>query len=354
MNLAFRSTPSIHRLPVRAGSGARSKIKRHVSAISVAVLLLACNAEKDRAGPVNDVGVMGTGEDNAIDRSTVAEVVSAEAAVQGKPDGVLLRGEALARVETDQLELTVVSVDFREDYGGAEAPSGRRFVVIGLEGRSLSQAGLMSGSAVHFDPTESIWLVSDGGYLHPALMGATDGEPGLMRFAPDGRTHWEGVTRPPPPEVLPRREVAALVPEGTEALALGLRLGNDVVTVPVTEVPPAGPPDPLHVHTDGNAMEVLLFGQRRQGELVVVNLGIRPLVERSGLEIQTTEQFFLVAAEGEHRVDLPTTGALPYGVAEEFVVPPGTAVRFEVAFRSDHTPVELRFRGFRSEARLPL
>ncbi|MCP4201689.1 MAG: hypothetical protein GY769_07120 [bacterium] len=245
--------------------------------------------------------------------------------------GKLPRG-ALGEAATGELELATVSVDFAQEYRGQAAPAERRWAIAGLLGKSLSSGGGV-GNIVEIDPRGYLWLATDGGFIHYA-------EPReVLRFTP---------------EIYQHQEVAFLLPAGAERLALGARVGNQVVSLSLTDRAPRGMPDPTARHLDGGIMEIQLFGSRRDGELVILDLCVRPLAGARGLEIQPAAQFLLQAGASEARLDARATAALLHSPPEPFVVPPDTPVRFELAYRTRNTPDALRVRGFESEGRIEL
>ncbi|MFP4036275.1 MAG: OmpA family protein [Desulfobacteraceae bacterium] len=245
---------------------------------------------------------------------------------------------ALDRADTPLLEIAASDLEIRTTYAKEPAPQGRRWAVVGLAGRSKSQSQKGKSDIVQLDPVENIWFITDGGYFHYAEAGSTD-ENGMIRFAP---------------EVYQQQEAAVLVPEGTERLRLGVRIRNDVVGLCLTKAEPEGPPSPLKSYVDGKTMEVLFFGQRTDGDLHILDLGVRPLAKGRGLEIQPTRQFFVVTEDGEKKIEAAATRELEHGLSEDFVVPPDTCVRFEAAFRAERQAAGLRVRGFSSEGILAL
>jgi len=97
-------------------------------------------------------------------------------------------------------------------------------------------------------------------------------------------------------------------------------------------------------------MEILLFGLREDQGKAIVDLGIRSLYDRGGLDIQMSRQFFLQIGEEEFSVDTAATAALLRHPPAPFTVPPGASIRFELVFDAGGTVTALRYRGFRSEA----
>ena len=246
-------------------------------------------------------------------------------------------GDRIGSLNTELLELAALDLSFVDSYGGAEAGEGRRFAVVTLGGRSL--AGNQSRrSIVEIDPTEFLWVTSDGGYLHyggPAA--GTDR--GILRFTP---------------EVYQQHEVAFSVPSSAERLTLGARIQREVVTLDLGGRRPEGMPRARESFADGDVMEVLLFGSRQEGEYRILDLGIRLLVEGQGLEVRARQQFLLQVGESEVQLDARKTNSLVHGPPDPFTVPPGAELRFELAYRTSEAPTGLRIRGFRGEGSLNL
>lgn len=238
---------------------------------------------------------------------------------------------------TENLEIATQGIDFSDAYEGLPAGPGRTFAIVDLVGMSLSRGGEVR-NIVEIDPTQYLWVTTDGGFMHYAQpYDGTRGRP--IRFTP---------------EVFQHQTVAFLIPATADRLRLGVRERNEVVELDVTERRPKEMPRARAVHTDGDVMEVLFFGSRRLANQVILDLGIRPLAKERGLEIQLSAQFMLVAGERELRMDAGATGALPHPPPRPFIVPPGTPVRFELAFTTDDIPTGLRVRGFRSETTIGL
>jgi hypothetical protein len=250
----------------------------------------------------------------------------------GRPPKGCVDGKA-----TENLEIATRSVDFRETYGGSQAGTGRTFAVVDIVGKSLSEGG-SAKNIVEIDPTQNLWVTADGGFIHYARQ--SDGARGRpIRFTP---------------EVFQHQTVVFLVPDTADRLRFGMRERNQVVELDLTERRPKEMPRAKATHGDGDVMEVLYFGSRRQAHQVILDLGIRPLAGERGLEIQPSAQFMLVAGARELKMDAGATAALPHPPPKPFVVPPGTPVRFELAFTTDDTPTDLKVRGFRSEAKIGL
>jgi hypothetical protein len=261
---------------------------------------------------------------------------SAERALEGGSGGA--GGRVLARAELEELELVAYSLAFAESYAGATAPSGRRFAVVQIGGRSRSSSGAVQ-NIVQVDPLKFIWLEGDGGYLYSAASGSTNSA-GVLRFTP---------------EVFQRQEVAFLVPASLERMRLALRARGQVMKLDLTDAAPTGLPRARGAHRDGNTMEVLLIGSRRSAEHLVLDLAIRPRAAGTGIEIAADQQFLLVDAAGaETRPDMEASRALPHGPADPLVVQPDTPLRFELAFPVSGQPAALRVRGFDSEGRIRL
>ncbi|MGB5294808.1 MAG: hypothetical protein WBP34_07645, partial [Thermoanaerobaculia bacterium] len=237
---------------------------------------------------------------------------------------------------TSQLEVAALAVDLQDKNGKRLAPSGRQFAVVELVGRSRSATGGI-GNIVEVDPTRYLWVTFDGGYFaYGEPLAGPSGR--LIRF---------------PPQLLLLQEVAFLVDEKAENLALGIRIQNEVVNLQLAGRPPHLP-SRKDRHVDGDVMEVLLFGSRVSGDRVIVDLGLQSLLENQGVEVQTSAQFLLRAGELDVKPDSSATAALPHPPPEPFILPPGVSVRFELAFTTADVPSALRVRGFRSDGTIAL
>jgi hypothetical protein len=240
-------------------------------------------------------------------------------------------GKILGQARMDMAEFAVHSLDFQAEYSGETAPEGWKYAVVQVSGKSLSGGDIRN--IVQFKPEEYVWVTADGGYLYNCS-GSSTGANGLVRFTP---------------EIYQYQELAFLVPDSPENLSVGIRIQNQVLHLNLSDKSPKGMPEALAVHKDGDVMEVQLFGMRTENGKTIVDLGIRSLYDRGGLEIQAKRQFFLLVGEQENEVDMTATGALLHRPPQPFVVPPETAIRFELAFDTTADPTSLRFRGYRSE-----
>lgn len=243
-------------------------------------------------------------------------------------------GEILGQAKTDVAEFATQTLGFQAEYLGKPAPEGWRYAVVQFSGKSLSGDDIRN--IVQFKPEEYIWITTDGGYLYNCS-GSSTSLDGFVRFTP---------------EIYQYQELAFLVPDSAENFSLGIRIKNQVLSLGLTEKSPGGLPEAIAVHKDGDVMQVMLFGKRTEEGKTVVDLGIRSLYGRGGLEIQPKSQFFLLAGDSENEVDMTVTGSLLHHPPQPFVVPPGASIRFELAFDTTENPTSLRFRGYRSEGHL--
>jgi len=236
--------------------------------------------------------------------------------------------KGLGSLKDEYIELAATAVDFRSAYKDENAPEGWRYAVIKLNGKSLSK-----GHIVQVEPTEYIWLATRGGHIYYGCGGSTTDE-GFIRFTP---------------EFAQGQEVAFVVPAAEKDFSLGLRVENRVYAMALTVPPAAGPTsEPKAVHKDGRTLEIMLFGARREKGLIILDLGIRSLVE-SGAEIQAEAQFILKAGGEDVPSDEEATGALAHRPPTPFTVPPRTFVRFELAYAAEAAPEALYYRGYESE-----
>jgi len=234
----------------------------------------------------------------------------------------------LGSLKDEYLELAATAVDFRAAYKDEEAPAGWRYAVVKLNGKSLSE-----GNIIQVEPTEYIWLATKAGHLYYGAGGSTTDE-GFIRFTP---------------EFAQNQEVAFVVPAAEKEFSLGMRV-EDRVYAMALNAPPAGGPtvEPKASHKDGRTLEIMLFGARREKGLVVLDLGIRSLVE-SGAEIQADAQFVLKAGGEDVACDEEATAALAHRPPTPFTVPPRSFIRFELAYATEAAPTSLYYRGYESE-----
>ncbi len=244
-------------------------------------------------------------------------------------------GKILGQAKSKLIELAARSLSFRQDYAGKTAPQGWRYAVIELSGKSLSGKNIMD--IVQLKPDEAAWVTSDGGYLYYGVAGSGPLDR-FLRFTP---------------EVYMLQDVAFLVPENAASFRLGLRVKNEVFHIDL-KGRPQSIPEAKEKHTDGNVMEVFLFGTRKDNGNIILDLGIKSLSDRRGLEIQTKNQFILLAGEKKVYFDRKATESLPHKPPKKFIVPPGETVRFELAFVTAVAPTQLYFRGYKSQAKLPI
>ncbi len=236
--------------------------------------------------------------------------------------------KGLGSLKDEYIELAATAVDFRAAYKDEEAPEGWRYALVKLSGKSLSK-----GNIVQVEPTEYIWLATKAGHIYYGAGGSTTDE-GFIRFTP---------------EFAQSQEVAFVVPAAEKEFSLGMRVENRVYVLALGAPPAAGPTvGPKAVHKDGRTLEIMLFGARREKGLVILDLGIRSLVE-SGAEIQADAQFILKAGGEEVAFDEEATGALAHRPPTPFTVPPKSFVRFELAYATGAAPESLHYRGYESE-----
>lgn len=248
------------------------------------------------------------------------------------------RGETLDEVSTDVVELVALGLGFTDNYNDQAAGAGWRFAVVQLGGQSVAGRDGSMGKILQFDPTKYVWVNADGGFIYYASGGSTD-DKGNIRFTP---------------EIYQQQEVVFRVPSSTERLSMGLRINKDVVTLSLTKAKPRKMPASRTSHKDGDVMEILFHGSRRDGDHVILDLGIKPIVQGQGLEVRTAQQFLLRTVNGELQLDAKATAALLGHPPDPFVVPPGAPVRFELAFKTAEKATALRVRGFRSEGTFDL
>jgi hypothetical protein len=240
-------------------------------------------------------------------------------------------GRYLDQIKDSMIEMAAQALKFQNEYKGEEAPEGWRYAVAELSGKSLSASGAM-GNIIQIEPEENVWLLTKEGYLYYSCGGSTT-EDGFIRFTP---------------EFSQNQEVAFLVPSSIKDYALGLRLQNRVYTLKLDPKFEPETPQPLATHRDGKTMEIFLYGMRRKGDHVILDLGIKSLVQ-SGIEIQTDQQFILKAGDEDVSFDEVATSSGFHRPPEPFTIPPKSFVRFELAYETEGAPASLYYRGYESE-----
>jgi len=247
------------------------------------------------------------------------------------------RPKVFGEFKDNFLELAATAIDFRAEYNEEEAPEGWRYAVVKLTGKSLSASGAEK-NIVQVEPQEYIWAATKEGHFYYSCGGSTT-EEGYIRFTPD---------------FYQSQEVAFLVPAAEKEISLGMRVQNRVYSLALTAPPVTSTPaKPRATHRDGGTMEVMLFGVRQDKGCVILDLGIRSLV-KSGIEIQTEQQFILKTGGEDIYFDEDATAALFHRPPTPFIIPPQTFVRFELAYETGETPEILYFRGYESEKNFDL
>jgi hypothetical protein len=245
-------------------------------------------------------------------------------------------GRYLDQIKDSLVEIAALSFGFRDAYGEEEAPEGWRYAVVELSGKSLAGSAAM-GNIVQLEPAENIWVTTKEGHLYYSSGGSTT-EDGFIRFTP---------------EFSQNQEVAFLVPSSISEYALGLRLQDRVYTLKIDPEYRTVTANPLTTHRDGRTMEVSLYGLRKERGYFVLDLGIKSLV-KSGIEIQSGQQFILKGGEEDAYPEETATQALAHRPPTPFVIPPETFIRFELAYAIKGIPAVLYYRGYESEANIPL
>lgn len=238
----------------------------------------------------------------------------------------------------DELDLKVISSRFSASWGETKAPSGWRYLQVDLLGKSLAKQA-DKGALVFADPTRYLWAQSDGGVLRYGEAPA-DGASTLV-FTPE----------------LPHRQtVAFLVPEKTESFRLGIRGSSATLSLRATssDAPPITPAS--NSISDGTALQLGLSGLHWDGQALVADLLATPAAAGKGVELDSAQQFLLKTGSSEQRPDSALSVRLYRQAPTPFVLPPGTPVRFELAFSlpPGAEPTALRFRGFDGEYSLPI
>lgn len=243
-------------------------------------------------------------------------------------------GEILGEIKSNELEIAAHTLDFVPVFNGKNAPSGRRYAVVQLSGRSLSGGDIRN--IVEIKTGEYVWLRTGSGSITYG-MGESGSGREKIRFTP---------------EVFMAQKVIFLIPDVGKAYQLGLRVKNNVFHIDLTGEKPDPLPEPKIKHTDGNIMELMVFGARREKDKIILDLGIKSLRDGGGLEIKTKQQFIILSEDKQVYFDKSATLDLVLCPPNPFIVPPGESVRFELAYSAGEGQLKLRFRGYKSQADL--
>lgn len=259
--------------------------------------------------------------------------------VQGDPKTARGSGdipeEALGFIKSDLLEVAAHSVSFYDEYAEETVPDGWKYAVVQISGKSLSGSSVKD--ILQIEPEEYTWVTTEGGYFYYAS-GGSKSEQGKIRFTP---------------EIFQHQELVFLIPESEEISQLGIRIRNDVFQLDLADAKPKGMPKAIATHTDGDVMELKLFGLREDNGRYILNLGIQSLAT-SGIEIQALQQFILNAGDGQIFIDEEETDSLFRKPPTPFLIPPETLIRFELVYKCSSPPNSLYFRGYQSEKTLKL
>ena len=147
-----------------------------------------------------------------------------------------------------------------------------------------------------------------------------------------------------------------LVPADAERFRLGLRGREAVRTLKATAEAPATLPPAAATHADGGTLDLAMFGLRWEGDRLVADLAVTPKAGAKGVELTLGQQFLIVAGGSEIAYEKAVTGKLTRRPPAPAIAPPGTPMRFELAFAlpAGAAPDALRYRGFEGEGRLDL
>ncbi len=248
---------------------------------------------------------------------------------KGPPDGVL------SHIEDDLVQAAAHSVSFLNEYEEEQAPDGWQYLRVHISGKSLSGDNIKN--IVQIEPEEYIWIFAEGGYLYYAVGGTTTDD-GFLRFTP---------------EVFQSQEVFFLIPNSAKVQSLGIRIQNKVFNLPLVPEKESKIPDPAASHQDGDTMKIMVFSVEKTDSFVIIDLGIRSLVS-SGIEIIKDQQFILIHEGQKIFIDDEFTNSLPHKPPSPFIIPPGTFVRFKLAYKTASLPSVLYFRGFESEKNIEI
>ncbi len=245
----------------------------------------------------------------------------------GYPQGVK------SKVRIGELDLGVVSVATAQKAAGIEADKGWTYLSVDLVGKSNYRKGTQA-SIARLDAQKYIWLEADGGFIFPVSWVENGSD--TVRFTP---------------EFFSAERIGFLVPDQQKNFRLAIRDGSEISRLPIMGGNPASPPLAFASFKDGDVAEWQILSLGKVDGRLLVDMGIRGLDARRGLEVDPFRQ--LSVAEGSPP-DRKLSQALGLGVASKLVVPPGGYVRFVLAFKGDEIPASIHIKGMQGEGDLAL
>ena len=225
---------------------------------------------------------------------------------------------------------------------------------------SLIDLGVESvsrGNVVDLDFGRNVFLIEDGLYQYEAL--ETEEIPfslyGFTRFLP----HWER-----------RGYLAFKIPPIQKSLSL---LVNIPRAKPLSfnlnpNIPISPLPQPVVTITDGEIAKIDILGLTRasmikgqypekdQQYLILDIITHCTPLDQGNLILQSGKQFILTDQSGNKYSMAEVTQTIPHGIKSEQIVPPGTALRFNLAYEVplNIQKIILYYRGFTLEENIPL
>jgi hypothetical protein len=249
------------------------------------------------------------------------------------------------------IETAILSMQEAAAIGGAHAPPGQTYAVIGIRMRALSQ-----GNLVRFDPTMYSLLGDADGYTYHVIQvaGLEDEFGPAMQLLPG---------------VPSRGTLAYLIPVSHSALTFAIDLPEyKAIELALPNTGAATHPGnkPLISFDDPDTLTLSVLGLSRassignraaatgKGYLILDVLFVSKVDQ--GIEFQTAEQLLLLDGQDQIAVDPDALDALPHGLTEGSVIPAHGQARFQVAYQVPAAAAHfaLRYRGFQSDTQKAL
>lgn len=252
-------------------------------------------------------------------------------------------GAIAGPISSGGFTLSVMSVAETDTVGETHAPAGTRFVVVTARGQGDASIG---DNYLQIDPASASRLVESDGHLYPTVkvQGAEDVWSGAMRFVPATPQRGKLVFAVPAQHGPFALSVAVPGQPAPMRLALSSTVSSSA------KLPP-----PLTTIQDGSTATFYLYGVRRNGALLILDVAIENKTG-SGMDFQTKEQIEMLQGDTTINATDEDLAASPRSLPDDGVIPPHTLGRFDIPFRvpPDASGLTLYFRGFEKEQKIPL
>lgn len=244
------------------------------------------------------------------------------------------KGSITAQQTSNAFDLTIVSATETPDFEGVAAPDGWKYVVLELIGKSKLSSAAM-GNMIQMDPARDVWLFNQQGFATRQALLAY-GEK-YIRFLPDYYLD---------------NKIAYLIPASETAAELSVRAKSDMLHFNLGRKISALPQQGGETFVDGTTMKISLLGKSSSDGLLLLDIDVQNLRQKSGLELNPFRQLTLIAQGKPVHPARQETLHLAHGARDKMIVPPASRLRFLLAFKGVKTGAELKVAGFEKQGKV--